>query len=147
MLNIVCKNVNVNKRAILLLIIMSKYDFTWVKSVIFRINSYTFYFVFNAFYYAGHCTGQQFHQLEKSRSDEQSGEGQEADHHGGCHGKQAQHRQLHFPPPFPDCLLPCDLVSLCLCLHSRDCWLHPPDHPLLLHIGHPHHAHQDSRLH
>ena len=44
-------------------------------------------------------------------------------------------------------LLPCDLVPLCLCLHSRDWWLHPPVQLLLLHPGHPHHAHQVCCLH
>ena len=58
----------------------------------------------------------------------------------------SQKKQISIPS-FSDYFLPCDVVPLCLCLHSRDCCLHPQDQPLLLHPGHPNHAHQVSCLH
>lgn len=46
-----------------------------------------------------------------------------------------------------DCLFPCDLVSLCLCIYCGGCRTHSPVQFLLLHPGHPHYAHQDFCLH
>ena len=95
---------------------------------------------------AGQSKGQHVQRLENSWITEQGGEGQEADHHGGGHGNLTPANVPISIPQISDNFLPCDLVPLCKCLHSRDRWLHPTDEPLLLHPGPSHHAHQVCRL-
>ena len=85
--------------------------------------------------------------MEKRRKTRQTGERQEADHHGGGHGKMTIENNNFSDNPFSDNLFPHDLVPVCLCLNIRDFWLHSPHTLLLLHPGHPHHAHQDSCQH